>query len=190
MIELPKEIYISRKSPTPAGARYLYNWLNDNGEKYGLKNGKCLEFSAGITSWAVAFALYPSREVIIECERYANIVNFKSLAGEDYFKNVEFYHTWNQIPNDIYDLVLVDGSTGAPPELSKKTTINRKEAIEYSEQFHRAGTIVIAHDYWNPSPAYVRSIDYLKNCGKYTLLDSFKQPRKGFGCFQRGAIND
>ena len=185
-ITFPSEIHIGRKSPTHRGAKWLHLWLKENGEEYGLKNGKVLEFSAGITSWCIAAALYPSREVIIENAKYCDIVKFKSMKDKDYFANVEMFSAWNQIPKDTYDLVMVDGSWGALLDFRQKanSSVIRKEAAEFSEQFHREGTIVIIHDYCNHGQ-YRKARNYLEDSPKYEFVSKIEIPKRGFGVFKR-----
>jgi hypothetical protein len=174
LIDLPPTIPRSRRSPL----RLELSWLHNRLKEYDIK--KVLEFSGGITTWTAYDATKPERFVTVEDKRFERIFN----PVLDIYPDVEVVNFWKDIPQDTYDLVFVDGSSGKP---SGFPDVARKEALEYSEQYHTEGTIVVFHDWGHPNRnGGWRAIKrYLNSSPKYEFIEAFKMGRKGFGMFRR-----
>ncbi|MBW3014376.1 class I SAM-dependent methyltransferase [Candidatus Woesearchaeota archaeon] len=148
IMELPEDIYRSKLSPSEPEIKWLCEYLQSKKEEYNVKT--VLEFSCGITSWAVQEGLRP--EIHVSVEQYRPLM--KTVSAK--YPNIEIIETWEDIPDRKYDLVFVDGSTGAPLKMypGGKISVLRKQALEWSEPLQSPGAIIISHDWRKRNRAY------------------------------------
>lgn len=182
IIDLPKSIPISKRSPHPLELTWLHNKLK---QMKGIKN--ILEFSGGITTWTVYDALKPLNYVSVEAEAFSSIFN----PVKEIYPNIKIVHNWLDIPRMKYDMIIIDGSSCAPLSISKNFSKNnnvyRKEALIYSEDLHQKEAMIIFHDWCNPYPKLGwRAIrNYCENSEKYEFIEALEFGNKGFGIFKK-----
>jgi hypothetical protein len=182
LLDLPPEIPRSRRSPL----RIELSWLHNELSKMGPMK-RVLEFSGGITTWMAYDAIKPRKYVCVEAKRFKGIFN----PVLEYYPNIEVVHSWPDIPNKIYDLVFIDGSSCMTKELIKKykptDAVRRREALMYSEQFMRVGSHVVFHDWGHRSRRRGWRLlrRYCEESENFEFVKAFKCHRKGFGIFKK-----
>jgi hypothetical protein len=185
LVPLPKAIKRSRRSPTPLELSWLHNELIQLNAQSRID--RVLEYSGGITTWITYDAIKPSKYVCVEAAKFIGI--FKPVV--DIYPGVDVVHDWLDVPNDVYDLVFIDGSSCMPDILKKKykvrSLVRRKQALLYSEQYMKVGTLVVFHDWGHPkSKGPWRAVrTYLMNSENYEFVKAFQNNPKGFGIFRK-----
>jgi len=173
MLEIPKDFKVSKRAPTKYEINWLYNLLSS--EKYNeYKGHKILEFGCGVTSLILNQTLKPA--VHVSVEKYEPCINMCKKFIAPFFV-VQY---WNEIPQDKYDVIFVDSSSGAIKDkynssLGRRWLLNKRkpfrdDAIDYSVHFSTSRTIYILHD-WNYKWFWLLPREYLDKKG-YKLIDS------------------
>jgi hypothetical protein len=185
LIPLPKTIKMCRRSPTSFELSWLHNELTQLNAQS--KIDRVLEYSGGITTWVTYDSIKPSKYVCVEDKRFVGI--FKPVT--DIYPGVDMVHNWLDIPDDVYDLVFVDGSSCMPAELKSKYKVrgqvHRKQALLYAEQFMRVGSLVVFHDWGHPirKGGWRAVRNYLQSSEDYEFVKAFQNKKKGFGIFRK-----
>ena len=174
-MKFPDGYRFSSRSPSKREIIWLYEWLVENKDKYKIKN--ILEFSCGITTWALCEALDPNLYVAVD--DYKHLVKFV----ETNLPKVHLVSKWEDIPSNKYDIVLIDGSTGFPSEVKVDGRgVYRVEACEYSVDMMADNALIIMHDWRNKRGGWRRLRKHLDE--NYKFVDGCKIGY-GFGIYQK-----
>jgi len=156
--QLPKTFIPSKRSPSIKELEKLHDFLNNN---YNGKIKNILEFGCGITSLVLNQAL--------SCKNHLAIEQFEPCINDVkyHIKNIKILPLWEMIPNEKYDLIFVDASTGPPKGLKPIHKENKRpfrdDAIHYARKNMKDSTIVIIHDWCHKNPVWRLPRVYLEN---------------------------
>ena len=166
MLTIPSTFKPSKRAPSLKELDALYNFLEpQNGE---IKD--VLEFSCGITSYVIYNA----------CDKFYNYTAIESFQPcidmvKQHCPDISVISKWTDIPDNKFDLVFVDGSSGYPLDLkplspTPKCPIPfRNDAIKYVEPKLSKNAIVIIHDYNHHDAGYRLPRKYLED-NNYELI--------------------
>ena len=153
-------------------------WLEQQLPKLPIKS--FLEFGGGITSKSIYEILKPDPYVIME--------SFEPVLKplQNTIPNLTLITTtWNDIPIQKYDAILIDSSAGFP--LSNKPALRRLEALKWCIDQNIIGNFMIIHDAFSRSGAAVNL--HLTQHEHFNPVAS-KHTRRGFSIFSYSQDKD
>jgi len=179
----PSTFKVSRRAPSLKEMNWLYEWISTQiANKDLISTPRILEFGSGITTYVISSA-------IPNFSRYVCVENFPLCVDQvqKHVNRVEFEKlSWHNIPKIEYDLVFVDSSSLAPPDLkSLKDKVFRDDAIHYVMPFVAPNCYFIVHD-WCYKWAWLRPKRYFKE-RNYKLIASLTT-KHGIGIYRKNVI--
>ena len=172
---IPDTFQLSKRCPPIQELEWLAKWCIKNKKP----NLKVLEFGCGITSWILCETLSPKIQVAVE--QYPECI----MQVKKHCPDIEIVSTWDLIPKNNYDWLLIDSSTGWPEGIKPMTAKRpfRDDAVKYALPLCKKNVTVILHDYDHRKAGWRVARVWLENNG-FECIDKYRY-RFGFGIMRR-----